>query len=133
MNNSTNKETLVETSSVNQTNIDEIKLTHLDKDFIYELMAIPTVSNAEYRLVTFIILWARRNNIKYEFDDYGNVYLTKGEVKDEEFFPCVTAHLDTVQHKQKVYAQAGQKLEIKTRICKGKHEIYVDGMGIGGG
>lgn len=112
----------------------ELKLTHLDKDFIYDVMSVPTVSNAEYRLVSFIILWARRNGIKYEFDDYGNVYLTKGELSEGEFYPCVTAHLDSVQQKQKPYAQAGFALPIKTRISavSKKHEIYVDGMGIGG-
>ena len=111
---------------------DEISLTHLNKDFVYELMSIPTLSSNEYRLITFIILWARRNGIKYEFDEYGNVYLTKGELAEGEFYPCVTAHLDSVQQKHKLYAQAGQPLDIKTRIVKQKHEIYVDGMGIGG-
>ena len=112
----------------------ELKLTHLNKDFIYEVMSIPTVSSAEYRLVTFVILWARKNGIKYEFDDYGNIYLTKGELEEGEFYPCVTAHLDSVQSKQKPYAQAGFTLPVKTRISSvsKKHEIYVDGMGIGG-
>ena len=90
----------------------ELNLTHLDKDFVYELMSIPTVSSSEYRLVTYVILWARRNGVKYEFDDYGNVYLTKGEVGVNEYYPCVTAHLDSVQTKHKLYAQAGQELEV---------------------
>lgn len=122
------------TNEVQQTEENSLSLTHLDKDFIYELMSVPTSSSNEYRLVTFIILWARRNNIHYEFDDYGNVYLTKGEVKEGEYFPCVTAHLDSVQTKQKTYAQVGQPLEVKTRFStiSKKHEIYVDGMGIGG-
>lgn len=110
----------------------EMKLTHLNKDFVYELMSVPTHSGSEYRMITFIVLWARKNNIKYEFDDYGNLYLTKGEIEDYEYYPCVTAHLDSVQTKQKLYAQAGQELEVKTRIVSNKHEIYVDGMGIGG-
>lgn len=114
---------------------DELKLTHLNKDFVYELMSIPTVSREEYRLVTFIILWARRNGIYYEFDKKGNVYLTKGEVNEGEYYPCVTAHLDSVQQKHRPYAQVGTNLEVKTRVIgvtTKKHEIYVDGMGIGG-
>ena len=139
------KETIVTTSVENKVEVkkeevkveekkDELTLTHLDKDFIYEVMSIPTVSSAEYRLVTFIVLWARKNGIKYEFDDYGNVYLTKGELAEGEFYPCVTAHLDSVQHKQKPYAQAGFNLPVKTRVStvSKKHEIYVEGMGIGG-
>lgn len=129
------EETSKEVKTVEPTKIDvknEMSLTHLDKDFVYELMSIPTLSSNEYRLVTFIILWARRNGIKYEFDTYGNVYLTKGTLGEGEYYPCVTAHLDSVQQKHKLYAQAGQPLEVKTRIVNKKHEIYVDGMGIGG-
>ena len=136
---STNEVNKVETTSSTTTVVkvedkDELNLTHLDKDFVYELMSVPTLSSHEYRLVTFIILWARRNNIEYEFDDYGNVYLTKGTVNEGEFYPCVTAHLDSVQSKHKLYAQAGQPLNVKTRISTTtkKHEIYVDDMGIGG-
>ena len=127
-------QTTTTTNETEKKDENELSLTHLDKDFVYELMSVPTSSSNEYRLVTFIILWARRNNIHYEFDDYGNVYLTKGEVKEGEYYPCVTAHLDTVQSKQKSYAQVGQPLEVKTRIStvSKKHEIYVDGMGIGG-
>lgn len=110
---------------------DEVVLENLDIDFAYDLMSVPTVSSEEYRMVTYIVLWARRNNIKYEFDAYGNLYLTKGELEEGEFYPCVTSHLDTVQQKQRAYAQAGVPLEIKGRICNKKHEIFVDGMGIG--
>lgn len=57
---------------------DVITLHHMDKDFALKCMSVPTYSKEEYRLVTFIVLWARRNNIHYEFDDYGNLYLQKG-------------------------------------------------------
>lgn len=130
--NEPSKEENMKTPQIEKKPNDDMNLTHLDKDFVYELMSIPTLSDSEYRLITFIVLWARRNNIKYEFDTYGNLYLTKGEISEGEFYPCVTAHLDSVQQKHKMYAQAGQPLEVKTRIVNKKHEIYVDGMGIGG-
>lgn len=111
---------------------DEIKLEFLEKEFVYDLMSVPTKSNEEYRMVTYVTMWARRNGIKYEFDDYGNIYLTKGELEEGEFYPCVTSHLDTVQDKQKSYAQVGCRLPLKTRkTTTGNHELYVDGMGIG--
>lgn len=113
-------------------NKDELKLTHLNKEFIYDLLSTPSVSRFEYRMVTYIMLWAKKNNVKYEFDDYGNIYLTKGEVAEGEFYPCMTAHLDTVQDKQKAYVLGGVKLPLKTRVVKDKHEIYIDGMGVGG-
>lgn len=110
----------------------KLQLTHIDKDFAYDLFSVPSCSGFEYRMVTFIMLWAKRKNIKYEFDTYGNLYLTKGEIGENEFYPCVTAHLDTVQTKQKPYVLSGIRLDIETRISKGKHELYCDGFGPGG-
>ena len=60
------------------------------------------------------MLWAMRNNVKFEYDDFGNVYLTKGKLEEGEFYPCVTSHLDTVQHKQTSYVYANVPLEIIT-------------------
>ena len=93
---------------------DDMQLMYLDKDFVYDCMSVPTHSKLEYRMVVFIILWARKNGIKYEFDDYGNVYLTKGELSEGEYYPCVTSHLDTVQTKHDPYIYAGVPLDIKT-------------------
>lgn len=122
-----------DTSSDNNIdNEDIISLEYVDKDFAYQLMSQPTYSGNEYRLVSFITMWARKNGIKCEFDDYGNLYLTKGELSDGEFYPCVTSHLDTVQYNQKVWAEVGLPLNIKTIKNKlGDHEMHVDDMGIG--
>lgn len=106
---------------------DVITLHHMDKDFALKCMSVPTYSKEEYRLVTFIVLWARRNNIHYEFDDYGNLYLQKGELNEGEYFPCVTSHLDTVQDKQSPYIKAGVPLDLKIEQTKdGKHKVSVD-------
>lgn len=110
---------------------DGIKLDCLDKELAYEMMSMPTYSGHESRFVTYLVLWARKHGISYQFDDYGNLYFKKGEVKEGEFYPCVTSHLDTVQDRQGTYALAGQPLEIKTRVSKGKHEMYLDDCGIG--
>ncbi len=32
----------------------------------------------------------------YQIDEIGNIYVTKGEISDQEFYPCVVAHTDTV-------------------------------------
>lgn len=106
-------------------------LKYANKEFLYEIMSIPTLSKYEYRMVTHLILWARNHGIDYELDAYGNLYLTKGKVNEGEFYPCVTAHLDTVQDKHKAFIMAGAELDIKTRIKNNKHELYVDGIGIG--
>lgn len=110
--------------------LDEIELNHMDKDFVLECMSVPTHSRLEYRMVAFIILWARRNNVKYEFDDYGNVYLTKGELAEGEYYPCVTSHLDTVQTKHDPYIYAGVPLDLKIEVTKDKeHKVSVANTG----
>lgn len=109
-----------------------LALKYLDIDFVFDCLSVPTHSSAEYRMVTFIMMWAKANNVKIEFDTYGNVYLTKGEIAEGECYPCVTSHLDTVQTNQELYAQLGMPLPLKERInTKGGHELYVEGMGIG--
>lgn len=106
---------------------DDITLYYLNKEFALQCMSVPTYSREEYRLVTFIVLWARRNNIDYTFDDYGNIYLQKGELSDGEYFPCVTSHLDTVQDKQTPYIKTGVPLDLKIERTKdGKHKLSVD-------
>ena len=107
-------------------------LKYLNEQFIKDVLSVPTCSKAEYRMVTFIIMWARENNVKYEFDTYGNIYLTKGELAEGEYYPCVTSHLDTVQNQQELYAQCGLPLPLQERVnFKGGHELFVKGMGIG--
>lgn len=109
---------------------DDMNLGYLDKEFVYECMSVPTYSKKEYRMVAFIILWARRNKITYEFDNFGNIYLTKGELSEGEFYPCVTSHLDTVQDKQTPYIYAGVPLDLKTERTKdGTHKVSVDSNG----
>lgn len=109
---------------------DEMDLTYINKDFVLETMAVPTDSRNEFRMVVYIIQFARRNGIKYDFDDYGNVYLTKGELAEGEFYPCVTSHLDTVQHRQEPYIRAGVPLDLKIEVTKdGEHKLSVDTKG----
>lgn len=124
-----NKETKEEKKE--EENKDSLVLKNLDVDFAFDVLSVPTCSHHEYRMVTFILLWARANKVAYEFDDYGNIYLTKGTLEEGEFYPCVTSHLDTVQREQEAYAQCGVKLNIKERKTTKGHELFVDDTGIG--
>lgn len=137
---SVNADTSTETITSNDSQIveadprnDDMGLEYIDKDFLYDCMSVPTHSKEELRMVVFIILWARRNNVKYEFDSYGNVYLTKGELADGEYYPCVTSHLDTVQTRHVPYIKANVPLDlITTRVVEdGKtyHKMSVDAKG----
>lgn len=111
---------------------EDFGLKYADKKMLYEVMSVPSLSGYEYRMLTYLIMWARKRNVQYEFDDYGNIYFTKGELKEGEYYPCVTAHLDTVQDKHKAFILAGADLDVRTRLNKeNKHELYVEGIGIG--
>lgn len=110
---------------------------HIDVKELYEVMQVPSCSHYEFRMAAYIILWARKNGVDYKFDKKGNVYLTKGKLEEGEFYPCVTSHMDTVQDKAKPFALAGAELPLRTRRVKStttdevRHEIFIDGQGIG--
>ena len=109
-----------------------MSLNYINKDLVYEVLSIPTYTKYEFRLATYIVLWARRNKIDYEIDDYGNIYLTKGVVENGEYFPCVTAHMDTVQIGQKEWALLGLDLPLITYTNdNNQQEIHNPDMGIG--
>jgi hypothetical protein len=117
--------------------IASLPFKHLEVSELYETMQVPSCSRYEFRMAAYVIMWARRNGIDYTFDKKGNVYLTKGTLAEGEFYPCVTAHMDTVQDKAKPYALAGAELPLRTRRVKSttsdevRHEIFIDGQGIG--
>lgn len=106
-------------------------MKNLDVKFAYEVLSVPTYTYMEDEMVEFISDWAEKNGIKKERDSYGNLYLTKGEIKDNEYYPCVTAHLDTVHKRQKLLAAIGERLDLCERITEKGHEIYSPEMGIG--
>lgn len=111
---------------------DDMGLRYIDKDFVYDTMAVPTHSREEYRLVEYIVFWCLRTGVKYEFDSYGNIYLTKGELAEGEYYPCLTSHLDTVQTKQETFANFSVNMKIKTTRTNAGHKISIDGgIGIG--
>lgn len=109
---------------------DDMELAYLNQDFVLETMSIPSNSRNEFRLVVYVIQFARRNGIDYEFDSYGNVYLTKGKLAEGEYYPCVTSHLDSVQTRQEPYIRAGVNLDLKCEVTKdGEHKLSVDTKG----
>lgn len=123
----------VEEANVSSNPIDDdMDLQYIDKDFLLETMSVPSSSHNEFRLVAYVIQFARRNNIKYEFDAYGNVYLTKGTLNDGEYYPCVTSHLDSVQSKQNPYIFTGVNLNLTCELTKdNEHKLSVDTKGHG--
>jgi len=69
-------------------------------DLLKQLLAVQTHHGDEYRVICFLINYARveSHGIKAHVDDFGNVYFVKGIPEDGGFYPCVCAHTDSVHH-----------------------------------
>jgi di/tripeptidase len=65
-------------------------------EILKEVLSLPSISGKENIVRDYIINFAKVNGINYSVDQKGNVYLTKGERDNEEFYPCVVSHIDTV-------------------------------------
>lgn len=84
----------------------------LDLDFVKEVLSIPSYTGSEDLVRDFILSWASKKGIKASTDDFGNVYLVKGTASEGEFYPCLTAHMDTVHASNKPFIEEGKMLEI---------------------
>ena len=112
-----------------------VNLQYLDKDFILDCMSVPSYSNMEGMVSSYIENWANENGISIKKDSIGNLYLTKGEVKDGEYYPCVTSHMDTVHISHVEYIEKEKDLDLAIELMwDGKHKLFVnseENIGIG--
>ncbi len=76
------------------------------------VLEIPSCSNMEDLVIEFIINFCISNNLQYEVDDHQNVYVTKGQLSENEYYPCVVAHTDTVHYDQKMMIKNREKIKI---------------------
>ena len=65
-------------------------------DFLKQVLSVPTHTYEEDMMIDFLANYLSERQHKFYVDDYGNVYVTKGEISDGEFYPCVVSHTDTV-------------------------------------
>lgn len=103
----------------------------LSKAFIFDIMSVPSVSGKEGLMKEFIRQFAEERDIGVMEDQKGNIYLTKGELGSDEYYPCLVNHMDTVQRGQEKYVDDRKRLTISERQRNGRTELFVEGMGIG--
>lgn len=97
-----------------------------------DVLTVPTVSNHEVMMVDYLKRWADDNQVLNWMDKAGNLYFVKGDKPMKGFFPCLSAHLDTVQTGQLPYIERGQRLPYSIEEQHdGTHKIFTEGMGIG--
>lgn len=91
----------------------------MDLNSLIEVLEIPTLFKREERMVDYLIGWGAKNHVPVILDVYGNVYLKKGKIAEGEYFPCVIAHMDTVQYHEAL-VDANVKLKITEKYLDGK-------------
>lgn len=64
------------------------------RDMALEMMVVPSQTMYEDLMVGWLTRYAQECGYAVTSDRYNNVYITKGQA---EFYPCVAAHIDTVQ------------------------------------
>lgn len=96
------------------------------------VLGIPTVSKHETCIINFIEKWAINNKITYFKDEFNNLYLTKGKLNKNECYPCITAHLDSVQEAQLKYTINNTNLPLIIEKYNNKTKVYCKDFGVGG-
>lgn len=77
----------------------------MDINLLKQVLEIPTCYEHQKRMVDFLMGWGIKNHIPVIVDVYGNVYLKKGQLSEGEYYPCVMAHIDTVQRHTELVEQ----------------------------
>jgi putative aminopeptidase FrvX len=65
-------------------------------DFLKSVLSVPTHSFQEDEMIEYLINYFTQKKYDYSIDELGNIYVTKGSIGDDEYYPCVVAHTDTV-------------------------------------
>lgn len=107
-------------------------MLHLNTELAIKTLSVPSVSGQEHRMRDYIINFAIAHGIEYSVDKTGNLYLTKGHPEMGEFYPCVCAHMDTVQDQQAKWIDDGRLLEIIVEEDDGLHVCFCKDFGLGG-
>lgn len=70
-------------------------LNRIDQHYLQKVLAIQSHSGTtgDENIKRFILDELKKLNVKVQVDNYGNIYVTKGEAKN---YPCLAAHIDTV-------------------------------------
>lgn len=106
----------------------------MNKEFLKEVLSIPSYSKKEILMREFIKKFAIDNGIEYHIDYKGNIYLTKGVIDENEYYPCVVSHIDTVHSKHISLIEENKRLIIDEDqdILIAKHPETNIQTGIGG-
>ena len=109
-----------------------IGLKTINEDLMYKVLSIPSYSGMEHRMMEFLMEYVRNKGYDGGIDDKGNVYLCKGDPPEGGYYPCVTAHMDTVHYEHIQFIMANKPIPLVTEELVGRHWIYTEDFGLGG-
>lgn len=100
--------------------------TNLDRRLLKKLYAIHSPSGKEDKMISFLVSYIKSlpGDIKLGKDNYGNLYVWKGE---SETYPCIVAHLDQVQRTHSKDFKAIETRDIIFGYSPGNHQF--EGLG----
>ena len=78
-----------------------------------ELLSIPTYFGMENLVIDYLVNHGQSKGYVVEKDAKGNVYFTKGKIKENEFYPCVCAHTDSVFSEHKTLIEQNLRKDIR--------------------
>lgn len=104
-----------------------------DTNLLHKILSIPSYTGCEYLVIDFLVKYGREKGYKVNLDDRCNVYYTKGNLPKEEYFPCVSAHMDTVfyEHKDLILAGLFKTIVEKKGIITALNPLTGKRTGIG--
>jgi tripeptide aminopeptidase len=92
-----------------------------------ELLSVPSKTYQEEDMVEYLCNELDSiSGVKYYRDEMMNIYATKGELSDGEFYPMFVAHTDTVHHKIDKIIVKEEKLSKPTTYGKSFSKDEVD-------
>jgi len=84
------------------------------------VLKIPSFSTREELVVDYIENYCIDNSLLYRKDSKNNIYVVKGKLNEDEYFPCAVAHTDTVHRDQIDLIESGTSLDIFEEKQDGK-------------
>ena len=105
---------------------------NLTKDFIRDIMSVPSCSKHEERMRLYIEAFAAAHGMRTRRDARGNLYLVKGELEPGERYPLLVNHMDTVFDDQAEAVAEDRRLELVETVTEQDRTVLrATGTGIG--
>ena len=106
---------------------EELNMKDLNMKLTTRILSTPSLPEMEGLVLNEIREYSLGQGWRVLTDDYGNMYVQKGELSEGEHFPVLVAHVDTVHYEQEDLIRTGDRLDIRNEA--GILRAYCPGTG----